>query len=285
MLRPPSDYQLSKVQLSSHSTKIDNLLFETAIIFFVPKVANKGVDLTTLDCEIVQIIDRGEWGKEEVSFTVDASSFSNRKRREFDLTADAEYSLKIVPPPELRMGILEIYFDPDSLSTNHQDSIMSNTSNPIIVDTSAITNAIAAGSAAQVAATQAAIQAANKNVQRLVESDYAPVAWVSAGKHIAVAVDANRMYTDIFNNGTVPVYFDLFLDVNTKAKTPQMDNIIQPGGQTRIDGVEGNMGVLLYTVGTRTAGSVLINQGYSTAAPVPPSAPPSTVSTSSTPSA
>ena len=285
MLRPPSDYKLTKVDVTSKPAYVHNLLFDTAIIFFVPKVADKGVDLTTLDCQIVQIIDRGEWGKEEVSFTVDASSFSNRKRREFDLTADAEYSLKILPPPELRMGILEIYFDPDSLSTNHQDLIMSNTSNPVIFNTSAITNAIAAGSAAQVAATQAATQAANKTMQRLVESAYAPAAWVSADKHIAVAVDAARISTEIFNNGTVPVYFDLFLDINAKAKTPQMDDVIQPGGKTRIDGVEGNMGVLLYTVGAQTAGSVLINQGYVTAAPAPASAPPSTVSSSSTPSA
>jgi hypothetical protein len=113
MLRPPSDYQLTKVQLSSHSTKINNLFFDSAIIFFTPKVADKKVDISTLNCTIVQIIDRGEWGKEEVSFTVDASSFSNRKHREFDLTADAEYSLKIIPPPELRMGILEVYFDPN----------------------------------------------------------------------------------------------------------------------------------------------------------------------------
>jgi hypothetical protein len=113
MLRPPSDYVLSKVQLSSHSTKINDLLFDSAIIFFVPKVADKGVDLTHLVCTIVQIIDRGEWGKEEVLFTVDASSTTNRKHRVFDLTADAEYSLKIIPPPELRMGLLEIYFDPD----------------------------------------------------------------------------------------------------------------------------------------------------------------------------
>jgi hypothetical protein len=285
MLRPPSDYKLTKVDLTSHPATIKNLLFDTAIILFVPKVANKGVDLTTLVCEIVQIIDRGEWGKEEVSFTVDASSFSNRKRREFDLTADAEYSLKIVPPPELRMGILEIYFDPDSLSTNHQDSIMSNTSNPIIIDTSAITNAIAAGSAAQVAATQAATQAANKTVQRLVESSYAPVAWASANRHIAVNVDSTRMATEIFNNGTVPVYFDLFLDVSAKAATPQMDNVIQPGGQTRVDGVEGNMGILLYTVGAKVAGSVLINQEYSTAATAPASPPPAPASTSSTASA
>ncbi len=285
MLRSPSDYQLTKVNLTSHATKIHNLLFDTAIIFFVPKVANKGVDLTTLVCEIVQIIDRGEWGKEEVSFTVDASSFSNRKRREFDLTADAEYSLKIVPPPELRMGILEIYFDPDSLSTNHHASIMSNTTNPINIDLSAVTNAIAAGTAAQVAATQSVAQAANKTIQRLVESAYVPAVWVSADKHIAVAVDAARISTEIFNNGTVPVYFDLFLDINAKAKTPQMDDVIQPGGKTRIDGVEGNMGVLIYTVGVKTAGSVLINQGYATTAPAPASAPPSTVSNYSTPSA
>lgn len=144
MLRPPSDYKFTKVNLTSHQTKIDNLLFDTAIIFFVPKVADKGVDLTTLDCEIVQIIDRGEWGKEEVSFTVDASSFSNRKRREFDLTADAEYSLKIVPPPELRMGILEIYFDPNHY--NHSGIHLSNmgVTNPPSSDSAALQAALTA---------------------------------------------------------------------------------------------------------------------------------------------
>jgi hypothetical protein len=112
MLRPPSEYEVTKVQLSSRVAKINNLSFDSAIIFFVPKVADPRVDLASLQCTIVQITDRGAWGKEEETFTVDASSFENRKYREFDLTTDAEYSLKIIPPPELRMGILEIYFDP-----------------------------------------------------------------------------------------------------------------------------------------------------------------------------
>jgi hypothetical protein len=170
MLRPPSDYKLTKVNLTSHPTKIDNLLFDTAIILFIPKVANKGVDLTTLDCEIVQIIDRGEWGKEEVSFTVDASSFSNRKRREFDLTADAEYSLKIVPPPELRMGILEIYFDPNH--SNHSGIHLSTmgVTNPPSSDPAALQAALTAviPQMAQAIGTQsgAAVQQAlaNNNV-------------------------------------------------------------------------------------------------------------------------
>jgi hypothetical protein len=159
-------------------------------------------------------------------------------------------------------SVIEFYTSDLGISEN-----MSTTSNPINFDVSAITNAISAGTAAQVGA----IQAANKNVQRLDESTYAPIAWVSANKHIAVNVDPTRMATEIFNNGTVPVYFDLFLDVRAKASTPQMDNVIQPGGQTRIDAAEGNMGVLIYTMGSRTAGSVLINQEFST--PAPPAAP------------
>jgi hypothetical protein len=113
MIRPPADYQLTKVDLSSRTQKIGSFHFDSAIIFFVPKVADKGIDITTLICTIVQVIDRGEWGKEEVSFTVDASSLSNRKHRLFDLMADAPYDLKLIPPPELRLGILEIYFDPN----------------------------------------------------------------------------------------------------------------------------------------------------------------------------
>jgi hypothetical protein len=115
----------------THLAKIDNLFFDSAIIFFVPKVADKGVDLANLQCTIVQITDRGEWGKEEETFTVDASSFDNRKYRSFDLNTDAEYSLKIIPPPELRMGILEIYFDP-TISTQSNMAVVNNPSdNPI----------------------------------------------------------------------------------------------------------------------------------------------------------
>jgi hypothetical protein len=155
-------------------------------------------------------------------------------------------------------SVIEFYTSDLGITAN-----MSTTSNPINLDFSAATNAMAANTAAQVAA----IQSNNKTVQRLDESTYAPGNWERANKHIAVQVDSTRMATEIFNNGTVPVYFDLFLDVNTKAATPQMDNIIQPGGQARIDAAEGNMGVLLYTMGSPTAGSVLINQEFSTAAP------------------
>jgi hypothetical protein len=142
MLRPPSDYELTKVNLSSQSAKIDDLYFDSAIIFFIPKVADKGVDLTNLQCTIVQIIDRGEWGKEEVSFTVEASSFSNRKRREFYLSADAKYSLKIIPPSELRMGILEIYFDPTFNSFDNLPNM--GVSNPSSTDPDAIAEALLA---------------------------------------------------------------------------------------------------------------------------------------------
>jgi hypothetical protein len=113
MLRPPSDYESTRIELSNRVAKVEDLHFDSAVIFFTPKVADKGVNLANLQCTIVQITDRGEWGKEEESFTVDASSLSSRKYRLFDLTTDAVYSLKILPPPELRMGILEIYFDPN----------------------------------------------------------------------------------------------------------------------------------------------------------------------------
>jgi hypothetical protein len=267
MLRPPSEYESTKLNLSSHVAKIDNLLFDRAIIFFVPKVANKGVDLASLQCTIVQITDRGEWGKEETQFTVESSSINNRKYREFDLTTDAEYSLKIIPPPELRMGILEIYFDPSLLSTNHS---MSTTSNPATIDISALTSAISAGSAAQVAATQAASQAANKTVQRLVESNYTPVLWSAPKNHVAISPDPTCMGIKLYNNGSVAIAYDTFLDINQKSATPQLDNIIQPGGETNIDASESNIGVLLYALSAIPTGKtalILIDREYPTAGP------------------
>jgi hypothetical protein len=144
MLRSPSEYRLTKVSLTSHSTKINDLFFDSAIIFFTPKVADKGVDLSTLNCTIVQIIDRGEWGKEEVSFTVDASSLSNRKHREFDLTADAEYSLKIIPSPGLRMGILEVYFDPNHSNLSSINLPLMGVTNPASSDPAALQAALQA---------------------------------------------------------------------------------------------------------------------------------------------
>jgi hypothetical protein len=174
MLRPPSEYVLTKINLVSQPAKIDNLAYDRAIILFTPKVADKGLDLASLTCTIVQITDRGAWGKEEESFTVDASSPNNRKRREFDLTTDAEYSLKIIPPPGLRMGILEIYFDPTIYDQSGINLPIMGTTNPISSDPAALTNALlaAAPQLAQQIGTQSgvAVQQALANQASAEES-------------------------------------------------------------------------------------------------------------------
>ena len=212
MLKPPSDYQLTKVNLTSHSAKIDNLVFDTAVIFFVPKVADKGVDLTGLVCTIVQIIDRGEWGKEEVSFTVDASSISNRKHREFDLTADAPYSLKIIPPNELRMGILEIYFDPDHSNHSAIHLPLMGVSNPASSDVAAIQAAFTAAipQMAQAIGTQsgAAMQQAMTNQAAIMETKnsntipFTVQAWSGdIKKHLVLPANAARMGVHMMHPG------------------------------------------------------------------------------------
>jgi hypothetical protein len=265
MLKPPSDYQLTKVSLTNRSTKINNLFFDSAIIFFTPKVADKGVDISTLVCTIVQIIDRGEWGKEEVPFTVDASSFSNRKHREFDLTADAEYSLKIIPPPELRMGILEIYFDPTTKNT------MAQFNNPVQVNTdlSSVVSAINAGSAATVAAQEAAAAAAARKVIRIEDGQYAPISWSGkASDHVAIFPDSDRGSVSIFNPTTERIAVDLFLNLDTKSGTPQHDGFLEPGGTYTLNAEDAFSGVLLYTLNGSAPGAVQIDLGYYSVAPV-----------------
>jgi hypothetical protein len=173
MLRPPSEYESTRIEISSRVAKVENLHFDSAIIFFTPKVADKGVNLANLQCTIVQITDRGAWGKEEETFTVDASSLSSRKYRLFDLTTDAIYSLKIIPPPELRMGFLEIYFDPTQ-SNIHLSQM--GVSNPASTDPAALQAAIIgaipqmaqaigqqSGAAVQQALANQAIAAESKN--------------------------------------------------------------------------------------------------------------------------
>jgi WD40 repeat protein len=252
MLRPPSEYESTRVELSNRVAKVENLYFDSAIIFFTPKVANKGVDLASLQCTIVQITDRGEWGKEEETFTVDASSISNRKYRTFDLNTDAEYSLKILPPPELRMGILEIYFDP-----NQSFSPMATINNPSSdsIDLSAVTAAIAAGSAAQVAAIQQAQAENNRVVGKVIDEDYTAIAWSNdAQNHIAVQPDTGNLRLTFLNKGTKDVYWDTFIDIGSKLSTPQYDNVMKPKGSITIEGNEASVGVLLYTLtGTQTS--------------------------------
>jgi hypothetical protein len=261
MLRPPSEYEAAKVSLSSRAAKIDNLFFDSAIIFFVPKVADKGVDLASLVCTIVQITDRGEWGKEEESFTVDASSLNNRKYRQFDLTTDAEYCLRIVPPPELRMGVLEIYFDP----TTSNKSAMATLNNPssTTVDMTAVTAAITAGSTAQIAATQALQAATSKQVKQIQESVYTANIWSNVpGNHIALPKDPLRMGVTLLNTSNKPVYYDLFIDINTKSTVPQYDNVMAPGGSVTLGNDESVTGLMLYCIGGTGTATVAVNQAY-----------------------
>jgi hypothetical protein len=175
MLKPPSEYESTRIELSNRVAKVDNLFFDSAIIFFTPKVADKGISLTNLQCTIVQITDRGAWGKEEETFTVDASSFSNRKYRLFDLTTDAEYSLKIIPPSELRMGILEIFFDPTQSNIHLSPMGVSNPStstastDPAALQ-AAITATIPAMAQAIGAQSGAAVQQALANQEAATEA-------------------------------------------------------------------------------------------------------------------
>jgi hypothetical protein len=242
------------------------ILSHTMLVRWQIRNLAKGVTIEQIPSAILssslEILGLGELGGED--YDILASQEGRKRVQIINIDPSLPHKLLFHQVSDLvTNSVIEFYTSDLGISEN-----MSTTSNPINFDVSAITNAISAGTAAQVGA----IQAANKAVQRLVESAYVPLPWERANKHIALAADSTRMATEIFNNGTVPVYFDLFLDINAKATTPQMDNIIQPGGQARIDAAEGWMGVLLYTMGSRTAGSVLINQEFSTAAP--PAAPP-----------
>jgi hypothetical protein len=201
MLRPPSEYESTRIEISSRVAKVENLHFDSAIIFFTPKVADKGVNLANLQCTIVQITDRGAWGKEEETFTVDASSLSSRKYRLFDLTTDAIYSLKIIPPPELRMGFLEIYFDPTQ-SNIHLSQM--GVSNPASTDPAALQAAIIgaipqmaqaigqqSGAAVQQALANQVIAAESKNSKTKA---YTIKAWTGdINNHKILGTDLTRM--------------------------------------------------------------------------------------------
>jgi hypothetical protein len=259
MLRSPTEYETTRVELSNRVAKIENLYFDSAIIFFTPKVADKGVNLANLQCTIVQITDRGEWGKEEETFTVDASSVSNRKYRVFDLNTDAEYSLKILPPPELRMGILELYFDP---TNSIQSSVMGSLNNPVNVTTdfSPVIAAISANSANEVTATSDLKAVVSRKVATETEFIYTPTVWSNnPSNHIALAPDPTRFGGNFLNTGTKPVAIDKYLDISTKTSTAQYDGIIQPGGTYNFTVEEANMGYLLYALGPGGTLSIAVN--------------------------
>ena len=174
MPKPLSSYKLCETQISSRPVTISGGTYSNAVIFFTPKIGDKNIDITTLNCEFIQIIDRGEWGKEEVTDSLVASSTSNRKYREFYFDTDCDsYELKFIPPVGLKLGIIQVYFDIELINFNNSE--MPTTHNQIN-DPNALTNALLAAApqlAAQIGAqvgtttTQAlANQAAQENGRR-----------------------------------------------------------------------------------------------------------------------
>ena len=129
-----------------------------------------------------------------------------------------------------------------------------------VVDLSAVTAAIAAGSAAEVAATQALQAATTRKVTRILESVYSAVVWTNTPpSHIAIAPDANNLAIVLLNTSNRPVYWDLFVDINTKMSTPQFDNVMPPGGSIRLKDEEAVLGVLLYTLTGAGSATVSVN--------------------------
>jgi hypothetical protein len=231
MLRPPSEYESTRVELSNRVAKVENLYFDSAIIFFTPKVADKGVNLANLQCTIVQITDRGAWGKEEETFTVEASSLSNRKYRTFDLTTDAEYSLKIIPPPELRMGILEIHFDPNQ--SNSYMGVSNPSTSTASTDPAALQAAVAANIPAMAqaigAASGAAVQTALSNQASANEAKSSKTepktvkAWTgNIDNHLILAGNPTRIGANLSHPGkgvSITNTSDVFVAVGKDGRT------------------------------------------------------------------
>jgi hypothetical protein len=116
MPKSMSSYEFCEAQISKRPVRISGKHYGMAIIFFTPKIGERNINISSLTCEFLQVIDRGEWGKEEVSYSVEASSSSNRKYREFYFETDCDaYELKFLPPEGLKLGLIQIYFDPSPI--------------------------------------------------------------------------------------------------------------------------------------------------------------------------
>jgi hypothetical protein len=128
------------------------------------------------------------------------------------------------------------------------------------VDLTAVTAAIAAGSAAEVAATQQLLAATTRKITKIIESTYPAAVWTNApASHIALQPDPSNMAIVLLNTSNKPVYWDLYMDINTKTAAPQYDNVMPPGGSIRIKDEEAISGVLLYTLTGTGTSNVSIN--------------------------
>jgi hypothetical protein len=262
MLKSPSQYINCETSISSRPVRVSGETYGSAVIFFTPKIGDRNIDITALTCEFVQIIDRGEWGKEEVSYSVAASSSSNRKYHEFSFENECDsYELKFIPPSGLKLGIIEVFFDPDTIYTN-SSSKMGDFNNPLNVttDLSPVVAAITASSAAEVAATQAQTAAATRQVVSEIDSTYTATVWSNTPvNHIAVQPDRTRMGGSFYNTGTKPLAIDKFVDIATKTAAMQADGLIQPGGTYNFKPEEAGEGYLIYALTPGGTNTVNIN--------------------------
>lgn len=199
MPKPISRYDLSRTEISSRSVTILGQNYGSAIIYFTPKIGEKNVDIKSLSCEFVQIIDRGEWGKEEVRFSVEASSSTNRKYRQFYFENDGDsYELKFLPTQGLKLALIEVYFDPDSINNMP-------TNNPSQVDPSALaaafSTALANNAQIQADATANAINQSGKG-RRTTSSLVQALPWSgNFTNHKIVLANINRLQSRLFHTG------------------------------------------------------------------------------------
>jgi hypothetical protein len=266
-LKTPDLYEHHRVNLSSHIGKIANLTFDKAIIFFIPKVADKGINPESLSCTIVQVIDRGEWGKEEVSITVDASSLKNRKYREFDLNTDGyPYSLKILPVSGCRLAVLDFYFDPDFNSVNYPMP----TNNPI--NFTGLTPAdIAAGVlaaspqlAAQIAAETNNVltaQEQQKTARSTKDHTFTITAWTGdANNHVILGDDKSRLGLKALNLGNNRVHIDLG-DPSGKSFATR-DEYIDKNGTFDASTVERTLPLIMYLDANKPSQDVSVTEFF-----------------------
>jgi hypothetical protein len=196
-MRSIDDYIHTRIQLGRSAAYTADVNFHSAIIFFTPKIVDKGIDPNGLSCEMVQVIDRGDWGKEDVESNIEASSLSNRKFREFYLKAECEsYTLKFIPPLGLKLGLIDIYFDQDF------DNMPS--SNPSSVNSADITAGVAAALAQNNEQAAAANAAANNRAVRTRPKSLTALAKPWTGdiqNHLLLAENADRLQVDLMHTG------------------------------------------------------------------------------------
>jgi hypothetical protein len=217
MPKSMSSYESCETQISNRPVRISGKHYGMAIIFFTPKIGERNTNISSLTCEFLQVIDRGEWGKEEVSYSVEASSSSNRKYREFYFETDCDsYELKFIPPTGLKLGLLEIYFDPD-YSTS---SAMSPSNNPFTSEQSITPADIAAGMVAAAPQLAAAIGVENRaamaaqfNQETASNTNELLVtvkAWSgNAANHIVLPANPARLGIRSSSAGTNTVYINV----------------------------------------------------------------------------